>query len=223
MSTMVRPSPEVRARLEAAIAGRRAPTRAESRARTRLVVAASLVPVFARLALRGLDPAGRPTGYVVVTAASWSAIILAASLWTLGRQPHALGRPRPLLALLALALPASLLAASFVASAAFPEAAVHASCGWGVHGMCAASAILFSIAPASALLWVFRGSDPVKPWASGAALGAVAASWGGLVVAVQCPHAELLHVALGHVAPVATMAFIGAVAGGRLLSLRWIR
>ena len=80
-----------------------------------------------------------------------------------------------------------------------------------------------SLLPIGIALWSFRGSDPVRPALTGAALGATAASWGGAVFAIQCPRAEPIHVALAHVGPIALAAVVTAVVGSRLLALRWLR
>ncbi len=223
MSPTRDPGQEVRDRIAAAVAKRSSLTRAQYRRQTNVVIALSLAPVAADLALRGVHPVGRPLGYLAVVAIGWFALALAASLWALRPARGALGQPRPALVALAIGLPASLLLVSLVASSAFPEAVREPLHGWHGHLMCTLIATGLSMAPIGALLWVFRRSDPVAPWISGAALGAVAASWAGAVLAVQCPHAEPLHVALAHAGPIALSAVVGAVIGARVLALRWIR
>lgn len=223
MSAPRTPSPELRDRIASAVGKRSSLTRAQYRRQSILVVVLSLAPVAADLALRGVHPLGRPPGYVAIVAIGWFALVLATSSWTLRPGGAALGRPRPALVALAIALPASLLLVSLLASAAFPETLRSPLYGWRVHLACALMTIGLSLAPIGGLLWLFRRSDPVKPWTTGAALGAVAASWAGAVIAVQCPHPEPLHVALAHVAPIAVAAIVTAVAGARVLALRWIR
>lgn len=217
------PNPELRDRIASALAKRSSPTRAEHRRQSIVVIALSLLPVAADLAFRGVHAGGRPLGYVALLAIGWSALVVAASIWALRPGPTALGRPRPALAALAIGLPAGLLVVSLAAGAAFPETFRGPPFGWRVHLTCALIGTGLSLAPIAAVLWLFRRSDPVKPWTTGAALGAVAASWAGAITAVQCPHAEPLHVALAHVAPIALSALVAAVVGARVLSLRWIR
>ena len=223
MSPAREPSREVRDRIAAAVAKRSSLTRAQYRRQARVVIAVGLAPVAADLALRGVRPLGRPLGYLAFVAIGWFVLALAASVWALRPARGALGRPRPALVALAIGLPASLLLVSLVASSAFPEAVLEPLLGWRGHLACMLIATGLSLAPIGALLWVFRRSDPVAPWISGAALGAVGASWAGAVLAVQCPHAEALHVALAHVGPIAASAVVGAVIGARVLALRWIR
>lgn len=222
MSTDLSPSEEVGVRLRTAIANRPSATRAQWSRRLRLVMGASLVPLAVVLAIRGLPTAGRPAGYVALVAAGWCAIVISASRWVLRGGPSPLGRPRPLLALLAVGLPAALLAMSVLASALFPETLVEPAYGARTHLACAMTATVLSVAPVGCLLWVFRGSDPVKPWVTGAALGTVAASWAGTLVAVQCPHPEPLHVALAHAAPMLAIMLASGLVAARLLALRWI-
>ena len=166
---------------------------------------------------------GRPYGYVGLVAIGWSALVIGASRWMLRPGPSMLGRPRPKLLQLAVGLPPSLLAVSCVASIMYPETLRAPAYGWHVHLVCALMTGAMSLAPVGVALWFFRRSDPVRPAVTGAALGAIAASWGGAVIAIQCPHPEPLHVALGHVGPIALTAVVGAMIGARLLSLRWIR
>src|SRR6185436_21066517 len=47
------------------------------------------------------------------------------------------------------------------------------------HLVCFAIGIGFAAAPLAAMLWARRGTDPVHPGATGAALGAAAGAWGG--------------------------------------------
>jgi hypothetical protein len=223
MSGPPAPNPELQKRIASAVAKKSSLTRAEYRRQSILVIALSLLPATAVLALRGVPLGGRPLGYATIVAVGWFALAIAASVWTLRPGRTALGRPRPTLAALAVALPASLLLVSLVASAAFPETLRAPTYGWRVHLTCAMIATGLSLAPIGAVLWLRRRSDPVKPWSTGAALGAAAASWAGAVIAAQCPHPEPLHVALAHVAPIALSALVAALVGARVLSLRWIR
>lgn len=219
------PPHELRDRIAAAIASRRSLTRNQYRRQRIVVIALSLVPVAADLVLRGVQLRGRPPGYVAIIAIGWFALTVAASVWTLGPAPapSPLGRPRPALVALAMGLPLGLLLVSLVASGAFLETFRAPLYGFRVHLMCALTATALSLAPILGLLWLVRRSDPVKPWATGAALGALGASWAGAAVAVQCPHPEPLHVLLAHAGPIALTACVTAIVGTRVLALRWIR
>jgi len=217
------PPHELRDRIAAAIASRSSLTRDQYRRQRIVVIALSIVPVAADLVLRGLQLRGRPVGYVAIVAIGWFGLSVAASLWTLRPGPTPLGRPRPALIALAMGLPVGLLLVSLVASGVFLETFRAPLYGLRVHLMCALTATALSLAPILGLLWLVRRSDPVKPWATGAALGALGASWAGAAVAVQCPHPEPLHVLLAHAGPIALTACVTAIVGARVLALRWIR
>jgi hypothetical protein len=212
--------PEVRERLRAALSSRSSPTRAQLRRRGLAALALAVAPLIAALAVRGVHAGARPYGYVGIVAVGWCSLVVAASSWVLSPGPTPLGRPRPTLLVLAMALPTCLLAVAFAASILFPETLRSSNLGWRAHLACALTASALSLAPLGIALWFFRRSDPVRPAVTGAALGAIAASWGATVVAIQCPQPEPLHVALGHVVPIALTAIVAAIVGARVLSLR---
>jgi hypothetical protein len=220
--TSSEPGPDVRERLRAALAKRPSLTRAQHRIRAIAAFVVALLPVVAMIGARGIHTRGRPYGYVGVVAIGWCALVTGATTWMLRPGPTALGRSRPSRLALTVVLPASLLAVSCMASILFPETLRSPDYGGHVHVECALIGSAVSVIPVATALWFLRRSDPVRPAVTGAALGAIAASWGGGIIAIQCRHPEPLHVALGHVAPIALMALVGAVVGSRLLSLRWI-
>lgn len=216
------PRPDLRERLEAQLKGRSAPSRAQHRRRSAALILASVMPIVALIEMTGVHAAGRPVAYVAALAATWGGLAALATAYVL-RTDSALGRPRPALAAIAPALPIALASVSIVVSLAFPET-LHAQEGVGPSNMmCATMALALSVLPVSALLYVFRRSDPVRPIALGAALGAVAASWSGAVIATMCPRTGPVHVVLAHVGPIALTAIVAAVVGSRVLALRWIR
>lgn len=216
------PSPDLRERIEAELKGRRVPSRQQHRARSTAVILASVMPIVAMAAMRGVHAGGRPLGYVATIAIAWTALAALATAFVL-RSETTLGRPRPALAALAPALPIALATVSIAANLAFPET-LHGMEDVAPTGlMCTAMAIGLSVLPVAALLYVYRRSDPVRPVALGGALGAVAASWSGAVLATQCPQTTPGHVVLAHVVPIALTAVVAAVVGSRVLALRWIR
>ena len=223
MGTPIDPSPAARAHLRAVIATRPSPTREQRSSQVTRGLVLALAPVVLVAVARGVPLGGRPAGYVSIVAVGWSALAVASSLWVLRPGRSALGRSRPSLLLLACVLPVGLLAASVIASACFPETAPAPSYGVRVHLVCAAMATALSLLPFIIVLWLFRRGDPVKPWATGAALGALTGTWAGTVIAIQCPHPEPIHVALGHALPIAMMAAVGAAMGVRVLAIRWTR
>ena len=59
-----------------------------------------------------------------------------------------------------------------------------------------------------------RDTDVKHPRAAGAALGGAAAgAWGGRLFEAHCPSLDLVHLALGHVLPIAILALLGALFG----------
>jgi hypothetical protein len=198
-------------------------TRAQRRRRGLAALALSVAPLILAVAVRGVHAGARPYGYVGMVAVGGCSLVVAASSWVLLPGPTSLGRPRPTLLVLAAALPLCLLALSFAASILFPETLRSSTPGWRIHFGCALAASALSLAPLGIALWFFRRSDPVRPAVTGAALGAIAASWGATVVAIQCPHPEPFHVAVGHVFPIVLISIVTAAVGARVLSLRWVR
>ncbi len=216
------PPPDVRARLEAILPKRKVPTREQHRLRSIVLLAASLLPALYGLAVHGIHAGKRPVGYIVFFAVAWIGTAAAAGAYVLVPPKTTLGRSRGRLLALAVALPVALLGAALAANALFPEALAGSQERWAMNAHCVKVALLLSIAPLAAFLYVFRRSDPVRPSITGAALGAIASSWGGAILAVQCPNPEPVHVAIAHVLPVIVGAIVGAVLGARVVAVRWI-
>ncbi len=187
------------------------------------MIALSIVPIAFEVRMMGLRAGGRPLGYIALASAGWIAAPAFASTWILAPARTTLGRPRPKLALLAIALPLAFAAAAVAGNIAYPETVHGPTPSLFVHARCFMMAIGLTIAPVAALLYAFRRSDPVRPATTGAALGALAASWAGAVLAIQCPETHPLHMVLAHAAPVAIFAGLGVLFGRRVLGLRWIR
>jgi hypothetical protein len=74
--------------------------------------------------------------------------------------------------------------------------------------------------PAVALVLMRRGSDPVHPGASGAAIGAAVGCATGVLVDLWCPVADPSHVLFGHVFPLLLLSLGGVALGRWLLDLR---
>jgi hypothetical protein len=215
------PRPDLLESLEREIRRRPVPTRNQHRMRSAGLVAASVVPIGAMALMRGFELGDRPLSYVVGLCLSWGLLAVVASVLVL-RRPSTLGRPRAFLVAVASALPVGLAAASLAAADAFLEHVEPAPTPLAMNVVCTMMAIALSILPLAALLYVYRRSDPVKPAALGAALGAIAGSWSGAVLATLCPATDSAHVLFAHVGPIAVTAAASAAVGARLLRLRWI-
>jgi hypothetical protein len=68
-----------------------------------------------------------------------------------------------------------------------------------------------------ATLMAWRGVDPMTPRATGAAFGAGAGLGSALLIDLWCPVSYLPHLLIGHVLPLAVLAWAGAAVGGKLL------
>jgi hypothetical protein len=152
---------------------------------------------------------------VVLSAAGWAAIAAAATWAGLTRTRGMLGLPTAWLA----AAAALVVPALFAWSQTFIDGQAQVRMHPRVHVMCFALTLVLSAVPFALMLTLRRGADPVHPRATGAAMGAAAGAWGAVLVELHCPIDTSLHVYLGHVAPVALFAGMGAIAGAVVLSL----
>src|SRR5262249_19427774 len=156
------------------------------------------VVVFA--AIGGADFSTRPVPFLILTLVGWGAIALLATLGGVGRGGSMLGRSARVLVVVALVTGPGLLAwmmlrtSMYRGTSGFPASL-------RLHLACFVSPALMAVGPFAALVVVRRGSDPVHPRASGAALGAVAGAWAGVMIDLHCPVSDTLHVAMAHLVP----------------------
>jgi hypothetical protein len=196
-----------------------APTRQVTLVNTAVIVATSLatsmnVFLFAG-GMRG-DP--RPRPLLLGTIFGWLSLAIASIWGALGRGGSMEGRPRRHLVALASAIPAGasawmcLWAARYQAMAASLPAANGALCFLLAFGL--------SVPAFLGLAWVRRDSDVKHARATGAALGGAAGAWGGTFLDAHCPSLDLVHLAVGHVLPIAILALLGALFGRSLVRAR---
>lgn len=215
-----RPSDELRARVLAAASAQPVPARSGGLARRVAVVAVGMAVSLAVLArLGGPMPDGRPLGYYVLIAALWLVVVLAATAAGVTRGRSMLGRPTSVRLIVATLTPAALVVSALVAGLAWPATIAEPST-MGNHVFCIVLGSIMAIGPLVAFTLVRRGSDPVAPRLTGAAIGAVSGAWGGLFIELRCGHASIEHVVLGHVVPVAVMTLVGALIAGSVVSVR---
>jgi hypothetical protein len=167
----------------------------------------------------GVGLGGRPMPFVALSAAGWAAIAVGVSLVAAARGRMMLGRPRSLLAFVALACAPAVFAWVMGCTIGWP-AVRDAQGTWATHVGCFVWTSILALGPVVALSLSRRASDPVHPRATGAAIGAAAGAWGGVLIDLHCPLTGPLHVALGHVLPVLLYAGLGALVGGRLFGVR---
>jgi hypothetical protein len=213
------PSPDLRLRVLAAIEREPAPSRRESTTRTAIAFTLGFLPIVLFVGVLGVTPGERPLGYVAMVGVGW-ALLAAASTWgALGRGRSMLGRPRAWLIGIALLLPIALLGVASAGYVPWPNA-MAIDCDRFRDIVCFDFASAMSLGPLIAFAIARRGTDPLHPALTGAALGGASGAWGAVAIALHCPISSLAHVALGHVLPVVLFATVGAVVGARVVAVR---
>jgi hypothetical protein len=216
-STMM-PSVDVRARVLAQVKGDRAPTRGEVRARNaKLFVSALVVPLGVFLLSGGVRVDARPRALLAETSLGAAAVALTALIVALGRGGSMLGRPRNLLLGLVVVSPIAMLAWKLGASAQF----YGMTDAWPERpGLrCLLLSCLIAAWPLVALVAARRGTDPVHPRLTGAALGSAVGACSWLLVDFWCPVAYVPHLLVGHVLPLVLCTVVGSWLG-RFVALR---
>lgn len=214
------PSAELRARVLAAAGAEPVPTRSAGLARRAATVAVGMAVSLLVLAfIGGPQPDGRPMGYFLFMAVLWSVIVLASTWGGVARGRSMLGRPMSVRVVVASLTPAALVVTALAAGLVWPATLAESSTMHD-HLFCLELGSLMAIGPLVAFALVRRGSDPVAPRLTGAALGAAAGAWGGLCIELRCGHASMEHVVIGHVVPVTIMALLGALIAGSVVSVR---
>jgi hypothetical protein len=214
------PSSDLRSRVLDEIGRTRAPTRREHRLRIAAISAAGAVATSSLFfAMGGFTRGARPVELVAFTAGLGLAGAIVMTRVSAGVRGSMLGRPRHVL-LLGCVVAAPLLAVVALAAAAmWPDNA-----GEGVpartHLACGAITLLQGALPLVALVVPKRGTDPVHPALTGAALGMTAGAWTAMMAYLRCPHAAPLHCVLAHVAPTLLLTGAGALLGQILLRIR---
>jgi hypothetical protein len=214
------PSAELRARVLAAASAEPVPTRSAGLARRVAVVAVGMaLSVLVLVYIGGPKPDGRPMGYYLVMAALCTVVVLAATWGGVARGRSMLGRPTSMRVVVSALTPAALVVTALAAALLWPATIAEPSTIRD-HVFCMELGLLMAIGPLVAFAVARRGSDPVAPRLTGAAIGAAAGAWGGLFIELRCGHASIAHVVLGHVVPVAVMTLLGALIAGSVVSVR---
>jgi hypothetical protein len=156
--------------------------------------------------------------YIVTVELVWGLVALGATWAGVTRGRSMLGRSVATKLAVATLTPLALVVAWLVLALAelpalddVPDARVH------LH--CALMSVAYAIGPLVAFFAVRRGTDPVHPRWGGAAIGAVAGTWGAVLYVASCGCTSPTHIALSHVLPIAMLAVSGALAGDRVLGL----
>ncbi len=211
---------DLRARVLDQVKKTPSPTRDEHKRRVAAIVLVGAIGTTALFfATSRITPGTRPIEMIVFSAgfALFSAGVL--TRLSMGRPGSMLGRPRMVLATAFVVTAPILALAALVAAACWPEPASE-GVGMNVHSACAALTLAQGFLPLGALLVPKRGSDPVHPVVTGAALGMTAGAWSAMMAYLRCPHAASLHCILAHVGPTLVLTAIGAVLGWALLRVK---
>ncbi len=193
--------------------------RASTRRKNVVALVLGVATAATMMAAIGVALNGRPLPFVVLSALGWAAIALVASVIGETRGKTLLGRARVVLVVCALAVAPAIFGWVMGCTIGWPEVRDLAGT-WRAHLACLAFTLVLSLGPLVSLAFVRRGTDPVHPRATGAAIGAAAGAWGGVLIDMHCPLVQPLHVAFAHVMPVIMYATLGALLGSRLFGVR---
>jgi len=195
------------------------PDRRDTRRARRVAVLVGAGSSIGLLAALGVGLAGRPLPFVVSSAIGWASLAAATTWMATHRGMTMLGRTRRALAFAAIATAPAVLSWVMACTVGWPGVREPAANAF-TNVACLVATTLLSLGPLFALAFARRGSDPVHPRATGAAIGAAAGAWGGVLIDLHCPVVHPVHVALAHVMPIAIFALLGAALGARLFGVR---
>ncbi|MBS2013992.1 MAG: DUF1109 family protein [Deltaproteobacteria bacterium] len=217
MTTERTSADDLRARVLAAAKNEPSPTRDDHRRRVVLVVAITVVAVaLSFFAMGGFRAGSRPIEMIAFTSSF--AMVAALAVGKVASPPRGsmLARPR-----------AQLVTASVVAAPLLALVALAAAAAWPgpsseivserVHLACGAMTFVQGVLPLLALFLTRRGTDPVAPAMTGAALGMTAGGWTAMMAYMRCPHAAATHCIVAHVGPTILLTGVGAVLGWLVL------
>jgi hypothetical protein len=209
---------KVRERLLESIRREPSPTRSDlARREMWLVVVGVAIAVSILLAMGGPNAGQRSSSEVVISASAWMACAIIVTWIALARLRHGMGISRDWRTLAAV-VTTPILIATFVVVCR-DEMNRGAAATVIATLKCLAATLAMATAPLVVLLIARRGSDATHPRATGAAIGAAAGAWGGVLIDLHCPTAAFPHVALGHALPALVLAAVGALVGKSALGI----
>ena len=162
---------------------------------------------------------GRPLAYVVSLGVAWLLVGAAATWAGVARGGSMLGRAAAWRITTAAMTPLALLCTSLLLGAAWPETLTD-NAAIGRHVLCVVGTVGFALGPLGVFIAMWRGSDPLAPRLTGAAIAAAAGAWGALAIELHCRFTSPFHVVVGHVLPVSLLALAGMYIGRRFLAIR---
>jgi hypothetical protein len=211
------PSPDLKARVLAAVSQVPAPDRNAVRRRAATYwVAAGVGTLLVFGALGGLRAVERPLSFVLATGAAWAVIALAVTLGCSARGSM-VGRPVGVLLGAVVVTPLALGLSYWVC---VRQAGAPTSVNPLDRSLvCMGVSLVFAAGPFAVLAWSRRNLSVVHPRATAAAMGAVACAWASVLIDLHCESCDLGHVWLGHVGPVVVLALVGFLVGDSFLGV----
>jgi DNA-directed RNA polymerase specialized sigma24 family protein len=207
-------------RLRVVAEGRRmrSPTRRQLFVQTAIYSVASLVVGISLFRAKGgfsTWQAKWPWWFVLVSVAGWLVVAVAATWGAFVRGKRMLWRPRQALLAVVILTPVVLFAWMTLWGVSCPISWPHHKVGV----KCFYFTLAAAIPPLVTLIHARRGSDPVHPTATGAALGAASGAWAGVLADLWCPIGYVPHVLVGHILPILFLTALGAALGNRFVGV----
>lgn len=204
---------DLRARVLAEVKKTPSPTRDEHRRRVLLVVVMGVLAAGALfMAMGGFAAGTRPVEMIAFTAGF--AMVAALVVGRVAAPPRGsmLARPKGVVLAASVAAAPLLALVAIAAASAWPGPSSEAVAE-RAHLACGAMTFVQGVLPLVVLFLTRRGSDPVHPMITGAALGMTAGGWTAMMAYMRCPHAAAMHCVFAHVAPTIVLTLVGAVLG----------
>jgi hypothetical protein len=213
------PSPELRSRILEALEREPAPTRAAGRRRRARALVLGFGALLGALAVMGPKIHHRSPGYVAVLVFTWLFVAALATWAGVAPGRSMLGRPAAFRVAVIVLTPVAMMSGWAVAALIWPSM-LHDTSTASRHLICDVVTFLLAIGPLFAFGFVRRGSDPVNPALTGAAIGTASGAWAAVVLHLVCGYTSAFHILVGHVAPVLGIALVGSVLTARTVAIR---
>jgi hypothetical protein len=209
---------DLKLRMMAQVKEKKSLTRPELLRQTAIYFAASaFVGLSVFYAMGGFRdwPMKRPWWFILGGAGGWLVVALGATWGSFGRGGRMVGRPQQALLAVAVLTPLLMFGWMMVWGVSCPGTWPHK-----LGLKCLTLTLIIAALPLWTLIRARRGTDPVHPGSTGAALGATAGAWAGVVADLWCPIAYASHVLIGHILPLVILTGFGAYLGRRYVGVR---
>jgi hypothetical protein len=194
------------------------PTRGQLALQHRIVLGIVLiVPLLSFIGLGGVRAAPRPNELVLQTGLGSAVLAVLFAIVGVGRGRSMLGRPRSWLLMQVLLTPVALFGWRVLVSARYPQMMEQWAERPGIR--CFTLSLLLASLPLLGLIWQRRGSDPVHPRLTAAAVGGAVGAGTWVLVDLWCPVGYVPHLLLGHVLPLVLLISVSTLIGSRVIAL----